>query len=420
MEQILIFNSILYFIAIYAFYYKSKTINMQIIAFSWYFFISICGIIAIHLNIYYNIYGYKGVPINNILPFCYVILLFYILTNPLKKITINNNNKLKGDLFNLPSSLFKIIYFIVFLYLLLKIYELGKISNMSFGDIYTQLHEEGKAIISYTNPFILKLSTSGYMIYSALFPFLLYYLINKIIQKKNINNKTEVLLLISVLLIKILEPISTASRGGLIFSLFDYLFFLILFWSRISTRIKNRIVLLSISSISLIFVVLVTITSDRVGADSEYIFNSFILYLGETFPNVLYRYWDHVEFHPMGERLFGINDYGSLGNFFEYWNIRLKVATECFKTLPIDLYIEFGKIGAIIFLLILSYIFKKVIGKDGIKIWSVGLAFWYYQLCISGIFSFAKRGETNYKILFLIIVFSIYLYIRKERALNKI
>ena len=248
----------------------------------------------------------------------------------------------------------------------------------------------------------------------------MYYLINKIIQKKNINNKTEVLLLISVLLIKILEPISTASRGGLIFSLFDYLFFLILFWSRISTRIKNRIVLLSISSISLIFVVLVTITSDRVGADSEYIFNSFILYLGETFPNVLYRYWDHVEFHPMGERLFGINDYGSLGNFFEYWNIRLKVATECFKTLPIDLYIEFGKIGAIIFLLILSCIFKKVIGKDGIKIWSVGLAFWYYQLCISGIFSFAKRGETNYKILFLIIVFSIYLYIRKERALNKI
>ena len=130
--------------------------------------------------------------------------------------------------------------------------------------------------------------------------------------------------------------------------------------------------------------------------------------------------WDHVEFHPMGERLFGINDYGSLGNFFEYWNIRLKVATECFKTLPIDLYIEFGKIGAIIFLLILSCIFKKIIGKDGIRIWNVGLAFWYYQLCISGIFSFAKRGETNYKILFLIIVFSIYLYIRKERALNKI
>ena len=60
MEQILIFNSILYFIAIYAFYYKSKTINMQIIAFSWYFFISLCGIIAIHLNVYYNIYGYNS------------------------------------------------------------------------------------------------------------------------------------------------------------------------------------------------------------------------------------------------------------------------------------------------------------------------------------------------------------------------
>lgn len=416
MEQVLFLNTILYLIVIFFLYKKEKSINLQIIVFLWYCFISICGVIAVHLKVYYNIYGYNGVPENCLLAYTYVCFSFFILTSPLKKISINNL-KIENDEYYLPKSLFKIIIFIIIAYFFLKIYEVKTIASMNFGDIYTQLHEEGKAIITYNNPILIKLSSSGYMIYSALFPFIVYYLINKILKQN--YNKNEILLLVIVALIKVLEPISNASRGGLVLSMFDFLFFLFIFWNKITKKIKIRIFVVSIASIISVFIILMMITSDRVGTESEYIFNSFVLYLGETFPNITYRYWDHVTYHPMGERLFILRDYGSLGNFFDYWNIKLHINTECFKTLPIDLYIEYGKIGAVLFLIILSSVFKKIINNHGIKIWIVGLFFWYYQLCVSGAFSFSKRGETNYKIFLLILFFSFYLHLRKNSSLKR-
>lgn len=416
MEKILILNTILYLFAILFFSIKLKKNNLQIIIILWYCFISICGVFAIHSKVYFNIYGFNGLPDNSMSAFVYVFILFYILTVPLSNITTNNSLYINNQYFILPKIIFKVIMFVIISYFFLKLYEFQRVLSMNFGDIYSQLHEEGKAIITYSNPFVLKLSTSGYMIYNALFPFIVYYLLTKILNNK--RNKYDYIFLAIVLLIKIFESVSSASRGGLVLSLFDYFFFIYIFWQSFNHKLKVSIITIAVGSIVLILMTLITITGDRVGTDSEYIFNSFTLYLGETFPNIPYRYWDHITYHPMGERLFGLRDYGSLGNFFNYWDSKLHVETACFKSLPIDLYIEFGKVGAFIFLIILSFVFKKIIGVKGLNIWSIGLIFWYYQLCIAGAFSFSKRGETNYKILLLIIIFSIYLYFHKQNILN--
>lgn len=166
-----------------------------------------------------------------------------------------------------------------------------------------------------------------------------------------------------------------------------------------------------------VFFVLFFITSERVGGEAEYIFNGATLYLGEAFPNVICRYWDQVAYHPFGERLFGLNTYGSLDNYFSYWDVKTKVTMATFKTLPMDVYIEFGKLGGFLFVIIIAFIFGKIINKQGVKLWNVGLAFWYYQLCVSAVFSYNKRGEVNFKILLFVIVLTIIFYRRQLKSI---
>lgn len=410
----MLYNFLLYVSVIIFVLYRNKgKIHLSLLLFIWYSFIALCGWYAVYSGIYTDIYKLI-VPVGHIDAYLYVLFLFLVLLYPLKLFDIKESlNVYRSQTYMLPPALFKILIVIFLLYGLMKLYEVQVISSQDLGAVYDDMHEEGKAAVTYSNFLLAKFSTYGGIIYQGLYPFMLFQLI-VLTLKKSISFSRCLILLAIVLVPQFLASASTASRGGMVFALFNVFFFLYLFKKYIP---KRTLYIISISSavvIALIFIVVVMITSDRVGGETEYIINGFTLYLGEAFPNITCRYWDKVFFHPMGQRLLGLQEYGSLSNFFNYWDLKTHVTMATFKTLPIDVYIEFGKIGGFLFVLFLCRIFKKIV-NNGISLWNVGLAFWYYQLCTMAIFSYSKRGDVNFKTLIIIIIFSCYLYKKKKK-----
>ena len=81
----------------------------------------------------------------------------------------------------------------------------------------------------------------------------------------------------------------------------------------------------------------------------------------------------------------------------------LKVGTFYFKTLPGALYIDFGVIGAILFLMIYALFFKKILGKvSSIITMEKLLIYFYFFLGLEfGVFSFSVYGWSGYVILIL-------------------
>lgn len=412
--QMMLYNFLLYLIVIIFVLFRNKgKFHLGVLLFIWYSFIAFCGWYAVNSGIYTDIYRLI-VPKGHVDAYIYVLVLFLILLYPLRKFDIKENiNIYMSKRYVIPNSLFKCLILIFFFFGLMKLYEVYIISNQDLGSVYDDMHEEGKAAVTYSNFVLSKFSTYGGIIYQSMYPFVLFQLVIYTL-RKSLPILNCLLLYVIVLIPQFLAAASTASRGGMVFGLFNVFFFLYLFKKYIPKKVLNLIVLSSSIVIAVILIVIVAITSDRVGGETEYIVNGFTLYLGEAFPNITCRYWDKVFCHPMGQRLFGLQEYGSLSNFFNYWDLKTHVTMATFKTLPIDVYIEFGKLGGFLFVLFLSKIFSNIVSK-GISLWNVGLAFWYYQLCTMAIYSYCKRGDVNFKVLVLTIIFSFYFYMIKKK-----
>ena len=181
------------------------------------------------------------------------------------------------------------------------------------------------------------------------------------------------------------------SRGVLFFAIVNLIFAFIFFRHFLDKRIVRTLTVIFVYVGFLLGSVAILISQDRFGDD-------FILricsYFGEPFNNFPLIYWDYPEFLHGNYLLSSMN----------LVELRyLKVGTFYFKTLPGALYIDFGVIGAILFLMIYALFFKKILGKvSSIITMEKLLIYFYFFLGLEfGVFSFSVYGWSGYVILIL-------------------
>jgi oligosaccharide repeat unit polymerase len=152
-------------------------------------------------------------------------------------------------------------------------------------------------------------------------------------------------------------------------------------------------------------------------------------YFGESFPNLGFLFWEKVARHPMGERLFPnffIDNerllYNSVDESYQYWMGITGVPVLNFKTYFGDLYIEFGIIGAFIFVVV-SFILMKLFFNRKVTIYSLPILYYYFQLCVFAFAGFTKGGHTSFFQLSIVVLISLSLkyYLRiKAKGRNRL
>jgi oligosaccharide repeat unit polymerase len=366
-------------------------------------------------QIYQSIYVLT-IPKNaTIEPYMFVVLCLLIFIYPLRYYEYRplSNDKYKEEL--IPKPIFNFFILLSYIQLFITLYSIYKLKDISYVDIYTAGHE-GESIEVLTGPMhTLDRYTLGF--YSVGFPFLLFQLINNLLRDIGKRSKNIYLLCI-VVLPSLLSGVAGASRGGIVFAVVNLFFFYILFQNQFPKRIKKILLISVISATVIMSSVIYAITYSRLGENSDAVEYGIGQYAGESYINVVIDYWDKVKYHPMGERLFDPNR-NSTSIFFDKWTAKTGVSMPKFKTMPIDIYIDFGKIGAIIFIVAFSYIFSLFARSVKIRCWTIGFYYWYFTLITTSPFSWQFAGSTNYNRFLLLFILSLYLRnVSKEKTIK--
>ena len=77
-----------------------------------------------------------------------------------------------------------------------------------------------------------------------------------------------------------------------------------------------------------------------------------------------------------------------------------------FKTLFGDLYIEFGVLGALLFIALLSLIISRFYRKNLLNVYNMPFLYYYYQIGVYAFAGFTKGGHVAFFQLIIIILVS--------------
>ena len=191
------------------------------------------------------------------------------------------------------------------------------------------------------------------------------------------------------------------SRGALFFLLFDLLFYFIVFRRIISPHfdVKNGLILISVGV--LFVVVFISIISSRIENKQGYVTqddtrHSMMSYMGQSYPNLGAYYYDNINHNINGRRFFPEFFTPDTESVYEkmkmtrteYWNMKMGVPMEKFKTFWGDWYIEFGFLGSIAGLLLLYFFFKIICFNHKYRLFAIPiLVFYFEKVCM---FAFAN------------------------------
>ncbi|MCD8291072.1 MAG: oligosaccharide repeat unit polymerase, partial [Prevotella sp.] len=176
--------------------------------------------------------------------------------------------------------------------------------------------------------------------------------------------------------------------------------------------IKKYIVVFLASFVFVMAFYSMAITKSRfdMGQHRETPVESIARYFGESFPNLGYSFWDKVRWHPMGERLFPevcesdvSQRFKSVDSSYYYWKLKTHVPILNFKTLFGDLYIEFGVLGALLFVIVLSKLFSLYM-KGQITCYNIAVAYYYFQICSMGFAGITRMSGFYLVIIALILI----------------
>ena len=421
--NVLLLNFFLYlFWCLYTFY-KERRITAYSYLLLFYTFVSFLGFYTVSNGIYFDVFGKKSVTLLQIEPYLLCFATYFILFQPLRKMQFSHRNIAKAY-----SKEFAVIvkgwvlYF--FLFTLLKFSEATASLSLGLGAVYEARHVQGESLFSYNNFFLDKFNGYGFFLLNATVPIIMSYALVGIGYKK-ISAKYASLLILLCFLPSILDNIAMGTRGGMFMTAFSFLFFVIFFASYLPKTFLSKIYLYSTVFLSVGLFFSWLITSDRVGKGAQGV-NSILRYFGESFPNLGFLFWDKVARHPMGERLFPnffIDNerllYTSVDDSYQYWMGITGVPVLNFKTYFGDLYIEFGVIGAFVFVGV-GFILMKIFFNKKVTIYSLPILYYYFQLCVFAFAGFTKGGHTSFFQLFIVILISLSLkYYLRLKAKGK-
>lgn len=416
--NILLLNTLLYALWFIIVFRKEGRITIYSFLILFYLSIAAIGVFSVNNRIYYDTFGYYSIHQLSIEPYIYSFIAYFILFLPFYKIKVNIKNI--DLIFNKNTKKLFFCWIIIYIcYTILKLSEAITTLSIGLAATYDSRHNEGVTLFKYGS-LLSKFNGYAYFALQATVPFIMLYALFGI-KNKYISYKLSMLLIILCFIPSFLESLGMGSRGGMFMTFFCFLFFLIILYNQLPKKLIHQIYKFSILFISCILIYSWAITIDRVGQDSG--LDSIIRYFGEAFPNLGWTVWDKAIYHPMGERFFP-NLFNSpaaklsVGDAFTYWQGRTNVPILTFKTYFGDLYVEFGTIGAFIFLFLTSipiWVYFKI---KNITIFNIGYIYFYYQLCV---FAFSGFTKTGWNAIFQLIIISLFvLYLRKIYKHRKI
>ena len=174
-----------------------------------------------------------------------------------------------------------------------------------------------------------------------------------------------------------------------------------LFRKMINPTIKKLIFITGSYFLIIFLFVSIAISIDRFGDDYIFKIGS---YFGEPFINFPLIFWNSPYFFD-GDLI--------LSAFTSTPISQTNIPTFLFKTMGGGLYLDFGVIGTLIFIIIYTLIFKKIIGKSTeiVSLEKLLIYTFFYTSMIYGTFSFKVLGWSGYTILVLC-----YFYLKQNKT----
>ena len=413
----ILFLNFLFYLCWFAVVWKNvRKPSLYIMMVAFLLSIAFLGWYTVENGIYYNVFGKYNVDSLSVEPYIYCFLAYLLMVYPLKKLSKEQIN-IDGLLENKRFEKFLVIW-IVFIscYLVLKLAETYITISTGLSEAYESRHIEGETLFEYNNILLNQLNGKGFFILNATTPLIMAYSFIGLYKKK-VSTRFALFLIALCFIPPILSSISQGTRGGLFMNMFCFLFFVLVFNKYISRNNKKKLLIFSFLLISVIITYSWLITTERFGSNSKSTegVSSILRYFGEAFPNLGFRIWDNVINHPMGKRLFPdffetTKNALSIHESYLYWEQITGVPVINFKTYFGDLYIEYGLIGAFVFILFISIIFKIINKAFGITIYTLPILYIYFQLCVYSFAGFTKGGW--HTIFQLIIILTINYWIK--------
>lgn len=387
----LLLDAVLYSISLIIFIIYYKRVNAFIILWSMNTFVAILGYVSVKMQIYTiedpNI-GYKI----SIMPIIFNYVFTFILCSPFlsyreRSISLFPNfqqNKFANKLLIFISIL------VVFVFITKGI-ETLIMSQFDASVIYEQ-RRDGISYNVFGSYFFSKICNVCYGIYISTYSILILFAISMYAET---HKRKYLALMVFALAPRLLGGISAASRGDMFFAIAEMSFFYLILNRYLSKKDRVFIYLTGLCIVAIFFIQSLTITEARFSGSSRKSrltnTQSILKYFGESHVNFTYLIYDKVRDYPNGARLFNIGNEKKFSNINEerdYWDIKTKVPIRVFKTAGGDCYLEYGLIGALIFVIIFALLWKKIVFSKQHKYYITPLIYLYFHICFFGVFDF--------------------------------
>ncbi len=416
--EVLLYNFFIYLIWFILVYKREKRLTVYSFLILYLSVIAFLGYFTVQNKIYYDTFGYYNPQTLSLEPYIYSFVSYFLLLLPFRNLKYNLADI--DFLFTYRWKIFVKWWTVIYsAFTILKLTEAIISISLGLAAAYETRHVDGVALFSY-NIILDKFNGYATFFLEATTPIIILYAILGYL-KKRIKSLSCVYLILLCFLPSLFAKIAMGSRGGLFMTFFCFLFFVIVLYKELPRNIIRQVY-----SLGIIFVIVVLtyswlITVDRI-AQGQTGFDSILRYFGEPFPNLGFRIWDKAVYHPMGERFFPtffdnkVATY-SVAEGHAYWEKITQVPILNFKTYYGDLYVEFGVLGAFVFIMSTSipvYLYYK---KKEVTIYNFAFLYFYFQLCVFAFSGFTKYGWGS---IFQLIIISIFtLFIRFYKNISK-
>lgn len=332
----------------------------------------------------------------SILPYILLFLCINILLYPLRAIRCIDFSLNRETIVKLYP-IVKALITILIIYTLIKLFELSMYSQYSImerremsvsGD--SSVTGDGRSILWYADFFL-------WMIHDITTPFLLFYAAQGFI-KKCISSRKLLLIISCILIPMFITYWNTSNRSGLFFLIVNLVFFMLIFKKQIPKSSLKKIIRIGLLIIIPFIVILSVISSARYEYSDMSAQNGVLSYFGEMFPNLGAFVYDQNYRYTYGARLFpryfeAITGYAfNVGSgpqdYHAFWQYYTGVYVLVFKTIFGDLYLEFGAIGAIIFITLIALSMGLIYKKNKNIFFTISLTYLYICFCSNAVFDF--------------------------------
>ncbi|WP_434979874.1 O-antigen polymerase [Daejeonia sp. YH14] len=388
---------------------------MKSLLFSFYLVVAFMAIVIYDTPKYLGIYWAKNQV--TLSAFLYLYLMLFIFFTPILRFDMDHVKK-----FVFPNTIFA-NYLVKFFFLISTVLIICMIpiflSSLT-GDYAESYKNIRNGEADYVYP---RWISWIFNFYNIMFPVGLLYFFYMLVLKKSLSKIYIIVYILCLILPNFFHGVITASRGALFFSFFNLVLGFAIFKNFLNSSLKKLVYVFFITFITVFVVYAAAITVSRFGEKNSPAtpIDAVFSYFGEPFLNFDMVFWDQVKKTTYGERLFpgvtnfiGISDVDlkmTSGERSDIYYRKTGVPVHLFKTLPGDFYVDFGLLGSIILAIIISVmgcVFIRMSRKDTIQFHTLLLYFFYYQVCIYGVFDYTQigiRGIYNYSGLLLLYFF---------------